>query len=105
MSGDNNQSQKRVSEPKARQAERHSDVAMLCDSYALAELNARQNLIRLCSQIVDSDGARIPYLLSCENVAKSNVLAGLHSLRRRLETDAAIVGAALARVEAQYLDA
>jgi hypothetical protein len=77
-----------------------SEILLAAENYALAEAQARQALLHLASKIVAMSDSELDAYIPANKEHLSTLGANLHHVLRRLETDAALVGAALARMEA-----
>ena len=74
----------------------------LAINFVQAEAEAKQNLLLLCSQIIDHDGATLAEVIPAGDDDRRKLFAALHQLQRRMEMDSAILAAALGRIEAVF---
>ncbi len=81
---------------QARPSKLLSQLLTSVDAHALTEARQRQEALRLCSELLASDAPELWREIQSEQAQA--LRANLHNLLRRLETDAAVVGAVLAQL-------
>lgn len=77
-----------------------SELLRETEACTLAEAKSKASLLRLSSKVIDLPISELTSKLPGSAEGRDALLAGLHQLRRRLETDVSVVSAAAARIEA-----
>jgi hypothetical protein len=78
-----------------------SEVFDQAEAHALAEVRARNHLLLFCSRLIDQSNEELTAFLPRGEEQIATLVAHMHNCHRRLETDAAVMAAGIARIEAR----